>query len=630
MSKQVDLFGSLVLPTSKRVCIREASFKESWYNSALWPVASGLSLHSQATLPTTWLKYVEEPEPGMFCLLCQKYNKVPRSGNAFWTNTPCTLIRSQSVQRHAKSSMHSEASQQEIERQLADIDGGVAGAFQRTWEAEEKAICAAISCVYFLAREEIPHMTKYKPLLELVSHLGMPYLDTLHKGENATSTSHRIIDEFLSILGESVRTDVVTKIRMSPCFSIICDETTDLSTTKQLIIYIKAVSVNNCAATYFLSLKELPECDANSIVTQLRNVLEEYGLDMAKCFGIGSDGAAVMTGQHNGVSAQLKALQPSIISIHCVAHKLALAVSQAARIVSPVQRFKNCINSLFVFFHGSPKRQGRLRECFQILENKPALKLRKPADTRWLACEEAVQVVKKSLQPLAITLEELSHSGDATALGLATLLKRYEFIAGVFFMAEILPILSRLSKTFQLENLNFASVKPALDRAKASLSALRLSSNSNAADWQKELSEWQQENSHLTGHNAFLTTFVLPFIDAVEMNLLARFPENDINVLSAADVFQPSNIPDNLAECYSYGRDCIKVLAEHYCCDITETTSEWKEVVHTLKKTDSVQKSLEFLIMYRSQYPNLGKIASALMVIPMHSADCERGFSALG
>ena len=134
----------------------------------------------------------------------------------------------------------------------------------------------------------------------------------------------------------------------------------------------------------------------------------------------------------------------------------------------------------------------------------------------------------------------------------------------------------------------------------------------------------------MTGHNAFLTTFVLPFIDAVEMNLLARFPENDINVLSAADVFQPSNIPDNLAECYSYGRDCIKVLAEHYCCDITETTSEWKEVVHTLKKTDSVQKSLEFLIMYRSQYPNLGKIASALMVIPMHSADCERGFSALG
>ena len=50
--------------------------------------------------------------------------------------------------------MHSEASQQEIERQLADIDGGVAGAFQHTWEAEEKAICAAIFCVYF---EEIPH-----------------------------------------------------------------------------------------------------------------------------------------------------------------------------------------------------------------------------------------------------------------------------------------------------------------------------------------------------------------------------------------------------------------------------------------------------------------------------------------
>ena len=75
------------------------------------------------------------------------------------------------------------------------------------------------------------------------------------------------------------------------------------------------------------------------------------------------------TGVHTGVSAQLKDLQPSLISVHCVAHRLALVVIQAAKTVSPVERFKNYINSLFVYFHGSAKRQGRLQATFEALEN---------------------------------------------------------------------------------------------------------------------------------------------------------------------------------------------------------------------------------------------------------------------
>ena len=74
-------------------------------------------------------------------------------------------------------------------------------------------------------------------------------------------------------------------------------------------------------------------------------------------------------------------------------------------------------------------RQGRLNATFEALFGKPALKLRKPAETRWLACDEAVQVVKKRLHPQHIAS---SDSSDATALGLATLLSKYNFIAGVF------------------------------------------------------------------------------------------------------------------------------------------------------------------------------------------------------
>lgn len=341
-----------------------------------------------------------------------------------------------------------------------------------------------------------------------------------------------------------------------------------------------------------------------------------------------------MAGIRTGVSAQLKLLQPSLISVHCVAHRLALAVVQAAKVVSPVKKLKNQINALFVYFHGSPKRQGRLEAAFSVLEDKPSLKLQRPSDTRWLACDEAIQVVKKSLNPLSIVLQEISNEGDATALGLATLLTKYEFVAAVFFMAEIMPILSRLSKTFQIENIDFSSIKPSLDRAQHSIATLKTLSESKSADWQGELVDWEKEclvavNGHDIEH--FLSKFALPFIKAVETNLSERFPDHDISILSAGAVFDPNKVPVDPTVRYSHGRDSVTMLATHYHCDTSETIYEWKEVVSIAKeKYTNTRSFLKCLVSHRSVYPNLGTIASALLVIPMHSADAERGFSTLG
>ncbi len=44
---------------------------------------------------------------------------------------------------------------------------------------------------------------------------------------------------------------------------------------------------------------------------------------MRKVLGFGSDGAAVMIGKRSGVSTRLRAHNPLMINIHCVAHRLA-------------------------------------------------------------------------------------------------------------------------------------------------------------------------------------------------------------------------------------------------------------------------------------------------------------------
>ena len=64
-------------------------------------------------------------------------------------------------------------------------------------------------------------------------------------------------------------------------------------------------------------------------------------------------------------------------------------------------------------------------------------------------CEADIQNFDHiTLQPLSAALRDISNEGDVTVLGLATLLTKYKFVAGVFFLAEIMPTLSRHFKTF--------------------------------------------------------------------------------------------------------------------------------------------------------------------------------------
>ena len=58
---------------------------------------------------------------------------------------------------------------------------------------EHQAILGALKCVYWLAKEETTHYTKFSSLLELGKSLGCAYVNKLKVGKNASYTSHRMI-----------------------------------------------------------------------------------------------------------------------------------------------------------------------------------------------------------------------------------------------------------------------------------------------------------------------------------------------------------------------------------------------------------------------------------------------------
>ena len=198
-------------------------------------------------------------------------------------------------------------------------------------------------------------------------------------------------------------------------------------------------------------------------------------LDLKCLAGGSSDGASVIIGRHTGVMTRLQEAAPQgFVSTHCVAHRLALAASEACKNISMVSRFERIVNQIYT--HSLPKvyttHAAELKEMQRVL-NEPKLKLKRAAETHWLSHESAVDALRRSLKSVKTILEEEAREGDATARGLALELSQPNFIALLLLMSDVLSVLGHLSRCFQIATLNLLSVEQILDGALSALQALK-------------------------------------------------------------------------------------------------------------------------------------------------------------
>ena len=108
--------------------------------------------------------------------------------------------------------------------------------------------------------------------------------------------------------------------------------------------------------------------------------------------GIGTDGAATMTGRRSGVVTRLKELATSAVGVHCAAHRLNLAASQAANAVPYVKKFNNIIRQIYDFYDNSAVRTAGLEAVKSLLHETGALAA--PCTTRWLSIDKSVRKLK--------------------------------------------------------------------------------------------------------------------------------------------------------------------------------------------------------------------------------------------
>ena len=122
------------------------------------------------------------------------------------------------------------------------------------------------------------------------------------------------------------------------------------------------VVVNGECRTLFARNASVHNGKADTLVQALLKFLEEKGISIIKVQGLRRDGAPIMLWRLNGVGARLKQLNPFLVQVHCVGHKLALCLSNASKTVNPVSNYKDTILAVYNYFSNSAVRYNKLEK----------------------------------------------------------------------------------------------------------------------------------------------------------------------------------------------------------------------------------------------------------------------------
>ena len=173
------------------------------------------------------------------------------------------------------------------------------------------------------------------------------------------------------------------------------------------------------------------------------------GDDESRIVGLGTDGAAVVTGRHNGLGVKLKQLNNILIQVHCVAHRLNLAAS--------LEQYKERLSSIYKFYWNSSKRYDKLKEIQQLMHGK-VKQVVEPSSVRWLSVAACVKMIFEYYDSLVMSLENEKDS-NATAVGIWQFTASALFLLTSALLIDVLSVIGALSLLFQKDIANLSVIR---------------------------------------------------------------------------------------------------------------------------------------------------------------------------
>lgn len=296
---------------------------------------------------------------------------------------------------------------------------------------------------------------------------------------NATYISWNIQNQIIEACDIIIKRKIASEVNSSKCFSILADETTDISTIEQCSIcvrYVKNIGTSHNQFTIcenFLTFVPIKSTCGKDLADAIINGLILCNIDVSNLRGQGYDGASNMSGHLKGTQACIAKDHPTALYVHCAAHNLNLAISSASGI-PPIRNCMGTIEKVYTFFN-TPIRQQVLQHQVQLLFPESRRdRMKQMCPTRWIQRHDSVMVMVQLLKPVHSALQEISlwkdKESSSGAFVLLSALAQSQFVISLFSVEKLLGYSLPLSKILQLENSDLAF---AMDNAEETISSVK-------------------------------------------------------------------------------------------------------------------------------------------------------------
>ncbi|XP_053256807.1 nucleolar complex protein 2 homolog isoform X6 [Podarcis raffonei] len=496
---------------------------------------------------------------------------------------------------------------------------------------------------YFVARENLS-FELFPMICALLRKIGIR-LGEAHTDDEAAK-------QIVHYIAESLRLELRDKLSKAKFFGILVDGSTDRLAVASDIIYFYYIFEGGLKCSYG-AIRECTSENAAGGTSTIESVLCDYVPDWkSKLTAISFDGAGANMGTVSGVAKQFQDSCPGLVAVHCVAHRLELAIDDAFKCVKFARVAEDVVCGIYTFYYSRPERAKVLKDIDEVLSEK-ALRHIGIRRTSWLQSKNRVVKALANNLPLVVADLEQIVSGSGAESELKEYLERLKserFVRFLFLMHDVSNTLARLSEAFQRKCVSVNDVEISLASARE---RLRRMVKESGPQLRKFESTVQLEDGVLVyrGVKIACSASEMECFEEDRRVLLSSVVEgidkrldsirND-KVLRNVEIFDPCNVPEPVGERDSstsnHGEKELSELMQALPINVKVDKEAIMEEYQDFKvwarnkrviTCEEAWQRLQAESTASDSYINICKVLNFLHVLPLSTAECERGFNQL-
>uniref|UniRef100_A0A8B9X1T4 PR domain-containing protein 11 n=1 Tax=Bos mutus grunniens TaxID=30521 RepID=A0A8B9X1T4_BOSMU len=569
----------------------------------------------------------------MWCHVCRQYTVQSSRTSAFIIGSKQFKIHT--IKLHSQSNLHKKC------LQLYKL---------RMHPEKTEEMCRNMTLLfntaYHLALEGRPYLD-FRPLAELLRKCELKVVDQYMNEGDCQILIHHI--------ARALREDLVERIRQSPCLSIILDGQSDDLLADTVAVYVQYTSSDGPPATEFLSLQELGFSSTESYLQALDRAFSALGIrlqDEKPTVGLGIDGANVTASLRASMFMTIRKTLPWLLCLPFMVHRPHLEILDAisGKELPCLEELENNLKQLLSFYRYSPRLMCELRSTASTLCEETEF-LGDIRAVRWIIGEQNVlnALIKDYLEVVAHLKDVSSQTqrADASAIALALLqfLMDYQSIKLIYFLLDVIAVLSRLAYVFQGEYLLVSQVDDKIEEAIQEISRLA----DSPGEYLQEFEENFRESfngiamKNLRVAEAKFQSIREKICQKTQVILAQRFDSRSRIFVKACQVFDLAAWPRSSDELLSYGKEDMVQIFDHleaiptFSRDVCREgldprgslLMEWRELKADYYTKNGFKDLIGHICKYKQRFPLLNKIIQVLKVLPTSTACCEKGRNAL-